>query len=271
MNLSHIGQYFTANRYGWSTKNRVQQYHFNSDMQKEWAFDLIGKLNLTGKESVLDVGCGDGKLTYLLSRIANEATGIDLSREMVNLATAKYGKFSNLSYHQKDMIQLRKKFDIATLFCCLHLIDDPALFLSSVASRLRSGGKIAFTLPQTDNPYFMEAFRLACRKYSFAPKKPAQKQRLVKSAIGMKELVKEAQLKIINLESVPTSNVFLSFGHFVDWLDATFSENIGLPARLSKRFNYSLARIFVRLDDRALRPDGTVVYNVSRLDGVLEK
>lgn len=46
------------------------------------------KLGLTGEESVLDIGCGDGKVTALLSsRLRNgKVKGIDSSPDMITLA-----------------------------------------------------------------------------------------------------------------------------------------------------------------------------------------
>ena len=45
--------------YGWDAKD----YASNSQNQYNWAKELIPKLHLNGSESVLDVGCGDGKVT----------------------------------------------------------------------------------------------------------------------------------------------------------------------------------------------------------------
>jgi trans-aconitate 2-methyltransferase len=40
-----------------------EDYAKNSDAQLKWAQELRHNLNLQGTESVLDVGCGDGKIT----------------------------------------------------------------------------------------------------------------------------------------------------------------------------------------------------------------
>ena len=46
----------------------ADDYAKNSSAQLEWAQELIAKLALQGHESVLDIGCGDGKVSAQLAR-----------------------------------------------------------------------------------------------------------------------------------------------------------------------------------------------------------
>ena len=57
-------------------------------MQQTWARELIARLNLRGDEHILDVGCGDGKVTAEIARAVprGSATGIDASAEMIGFA-----------------------------------------------------------------------------------------------------------------------------------------------------------------------------------------
>jgi trans-aconitate 2-methyltransferase len=41
----------------------AQDYEKNSSAQQQWAQELIAKLDLQGHEQILDLGCGDGKVT----------------------------------------------------------------------------------------------------------------------------------------------------------------------------------------------------------------
>lgn len=47
------------NTYSWNAKN----YEKNSQAQQKWAKALSENLNLTGTEDILDLGCGNGKVT----------------------------------------------------------------------------------------------------------------------------------------------------------------------------------------------------------------
>jgi len=58
----------------------------------QWAQELRQNLNLQGNESVLDVGCGDGKITadFATTLPRSRLTGVDSSPEMIAYATRTY-------------------------------------------------------------------------------------------------------------------------------------------------------------------------------------
>lgn len=88
--------------YKWDAKD----YAKNSTAQFDWANELIDKLTLCGEEHVLDVGCGDGKVSAALSRrlSAGSVLGIDSSEQMVALAGDNFpqNEYGNLSFAQAD-------------------------------------------------------------------------------------------------------------------------------------------------------------------------
>jgi trans-aconitate 2-methyltransferase len=81
-------------------------YAANSAAQQIWARELIAQLQLRGDEHVLDVGCGDGKMTAELARSVPQGsvTGIDASPEMIRFARGNFspGKHPNLEFQICD-------------------------------------------------------------------------------------------------------------------------------------------------------------------------
>jgi trans-aconitate methyltransferase len=81
-------------------------YAANSAVQQTWARELIAQLHLRGDEHILDVGCGDGKVTAELARAVpkGSATGIDASPEMIRFAQKTFpsGKHPNLEFQVMD-------------------------------------------------------------------------------------------------------------------------------------------------------------------------
>jgi trans-aconitate methyltransferase len=56
-------------------------YHQSSLAQQQWAKELIAQLGLSGNERVLDIGCGDGRVTAEIARNlpGGNVTGLDSS------------------------------------------------------------------------------------------------------------------------------------------------------------------------------------------------
>ena len=67
-------------------------YAKSSSAQQQWARELIGKLQLKGDETLLDIGCGDGKVTAEIAACLpmGSVLGVDSSAEMIALAQSQY-------------------------------------------------------------------------------------------------------------------------------------------------------------------------------------
>ncbi len=63
-------------------------------------------------DSLIDIGCGTGDLSYDASKIIKKSVGIDFSRNMIRLAQNKF-KRKNLRFYNKNFfdINFNEKFD----------------------------------------------------------------------------------------------------------------------------------------------------------------
>ena len=126
----------------------AQDYAQSSSAQAAWAQDLIVKLNLSGNETVLDVGCGDGKVTAEIARRLPDGfvLGIDSSSEMVQFANAENleSAIANLQFACMDArkIDSSRTFDVVFSNAVLHWVDDHPAFLRGASQVLRSRGKL---------------------------------------------------------------------------------------------------------------------------------
>jgi trans-aconitate 2-methyltransferase len=123
-------------------------YAANSSSQQAWARELIAKLELRGGERILDVGCGDGKVTAELARVIPKGvvTGIDSSPEMIRFARKTFpaSEMPNLEFHVMDARQIRfdREFDLIFSNAALHWVEDHPAFLRGASAGLRSGGRL---------------------------------------------------------------------------------------------------------------------------------
>ena len=130
----------------------ADDYANNSSAQLQWAEELITKLALQGSESLLDIGCGDGKISAQLAHVVKNGRvlGIDSSENMIQRASEKFPPTTNpnLSFLHMDAteIHLSQKFDIVFSNATLHWVKNHSAVLRGVHSCLKSGGMILFQM-----------------------------------------------------------------------------------------------------------------------------
>ncbi|MBD6616370.1 methyltransferase domain-containing protein [Komarekiella sp. 'clone 1'] len=123
----------------WNAKD----YHKNSTNQQSWAQDLIANLKLNKNEIILDIGCGDGKITAFIANLVPNGLviGIDSSKDMINFAQQNFppSDFPNLTFQHKDARELdfKNEFDIIVSFACLHWITDHLPILEGIKRSLK--------------------------------------------------------------------------------------------------------------------------------------
>ena len=143
----------TSPNYKWN----AQDYAKNSQNQFQWAQELIPKLQLKGNETLLDIGCGDGKITAELAKYLpkGKAVGIDSSRNMINLAEKNFSAkdYPNLSFQVMDARKLtfQDEFDRAFSNAALHWVLDQISVLKGIQRSLKSGGKLLFQMAGKGN------------------------------------------------------------------------------------------------------------------------
>jgi trans-aconitate methyltransferase len=132
-------------------KWNAADYAANSVVQQAWARELIAKLNLRGDENILDVGCGDGKVTAEIAGAVprGSAVGIDASKQMIGFAKKNFpqSKIPNLKFQICDARRIRfdRKFDVIFSNAALHWVDDHEKILRGTASVLKTGGRLIFS------------------------------------------------------------------------------------------------------------------------------
>src|SRR5664280_80417 len=130
-----------------------QKYAQASTHQKEWGHVLIDELQLQGRESVLDLGCGDGALTARIAELLplGSVVGIDASRGMIDAAITHLRP--NLRFIVMDIRELRlsERFDVAFSNATLHWVHDHQLLYERLGRLLHKGGRIRFNFAGDGN------------------------------------------------------------------------------------------------------------------------
>lgn len=122
-------------------------------------------------KTILDVACGTGVVTRLLSRRKYEVTGIDLAPKMIERAREKnIIEDMNIDYYVQDAAEINlpdKNFDAAiSLFDSLNYILHPerfAMAMQRVYDHLKPGGSFIFDL-NTEFAFEVGMFNQSCTR-----------------------------------------------------------------------------------------------------------
>lgn len=115
---------------------------------QEWMGDeQLKRVELAGSERVLDVGCGDGKITAKIAARLPKGSivGVDPSHSMIAYATEQYGPrhSANARFAVGDarLLGFTAEFDLVVSFNALHWVLDQQAALSSIRAALKPGGR----------------------------------------------------------------------------------------------------------------------------------
>jgi trans-aconitate 2-methyltransferase len=129
------------------TRWDADDYRRHSTAQQAWARELIAKLDLAGDEHVLDVGCGDGKVTAELVELLPRGAivGVDSSPEMIGFARQAFPpeRYPRLRFELMDArdLHFQEEFDVVFSNATLHWVIDHRPVLAGLARTLVHGGR----------------------------------------------------------------------------------------------------------------------------------
>jgi trans-aconitate 2-methyltransferase len=133
----------------------ASEYGRISGLQEAMAQEVLSLLNLKGTQRVLDVGCGNGKVTAeIASHLPQGAVlGVDSSADMIGFALSHFGPAvrPNLRFEIADARRLpfRDEFDLIVSFNALHWIHEQDQTLRSIRSAMKSDGLAQLRLVPT--------------------------------------------------------------------------------------------------------------------------
>ncbi len=107
---------------------------------------MLTRASLSGRERVLDVGCGAGHTALAFAPLVAEVVALDMTQEMLDESArlAKQRGLANVAFEHGRAEALPfpdGAFDVVTSRLCAHHYADPARATREAARVLRSGGR----------------------------------------------------------------------------------------------------------------------------------
>jgi len=147
-----------------------KKYQKASAHQKEWGNKLISELNLKGDEKILDLGCGDGVLTQILSTLVPNGfvIGIDASKGMIEVAKEKESNNLKFLLMDIDNLDIDDKFDIIFSNAALHWVKNHQKLYEKLSLILNENGTIRFNFAADGNcSYFFNIVKQTIQKKEY--------------------------------------------------------------------------------------------------------
>lgn len=257
---------------------RPDKYERSSSAQRLWAEELIRKIEISGDERVLDIGCGDGRITASIADLVPEGSvlGIDSSEGMVSFAKEKFatGDHPNLSFQLGDArnLDFDGEFDLVVSFAALHWVGDHRPVLRGIRRALKPGGRTflqfggrgnaALPLAIADEMIKEDSWRRSFEGFDFRY-----------AFFGAEEYriwIEEAGLVPKRVELIPKDMVQPGPEAFAGWIESTWLPYLErVPEDRLREFISEVVERYLRLHP----PDGEgrVHVGMVRLEAVAER
>ena len=127
-------------------------------------FEKLKSFGLNAKSDVLEIGCGIGTVTALISSVTKKGkiTAIDISSKSIEVAKERVVNQSNIIFLAEDIMDYNfgsYKFDLITLFDVIEHIpmkDHPKLF-RKISRLMKDTGLILINIPHPHSVFFRPA------------------------------------------------------------------------------------------------------------------
>ena len=254
-------------------------YEKSSSAQQKWAEELLSRISIRGDERILDIGCGDGKITAGVAELVprGSVVGLDNSREMISFARDRFLLHELAEprlpvWRRFEILSIEDEFDLVLSFACLHWVQDHGPVLEGIRRSLKNGGRILMQFGGRGNAAgildvvdeliseqkwsrYFEGFRFP---YGF---------------FGSEEYriwLDRAGLKALRVELVPKDMVQIGREGLVSWFRATWLPYIErVPEDLREDFICEVVDRYIRA--HPLDEAGNVHVEMVRLEVEAEK
>lgn len=115
-----------------------------STPQQAWADEVLGRLRLTGDETVMDLGCGAGVVTERLAALVprGRVIAVDASEAMVEQARRRLGGRSTVVLADLRDFSWPEPADVVFSTAALHWVPDHGALWRRLRGLLRDGGRV---------------------------------------------------------------------------------------------------------------------------------
>ncbi|HSX11389.1 MAG TPA: methyltransferase domain-containing protein [Chlamydiales bacterium] len=266
VSLCLIGSVFAADGI-----TEADAYRTNSQYQWDVAMDGLASIHFESEDEVLDVGCGDGKISAWIGDRVRAVVGVDISEEMIALARSRH-EDSRLTFVQTSATEIafKEHFDKAVSFNAFHWVVEQRQALRSIFDSLKKGGTVFIQMPAPcENNIGLLAQKMA-RTEKWGPYFPDYRPvRVYFTPEEYRALLNEVGFEVESVSKIDAPLHFPNRDALIAWLTPLINFVDHLPEDLQRQFIDEFADELLRIDPPA--PDGKISIHSAQLRAMGKK
>lgn len=217
---------------------------------------------------MIDLGCGDGALTWQLSELVpdGKVVGIDASAGMI--AAAQSRSKPNLTFVQMDMndMDFQNEFDVIFSNAALHWVKDHGRLLKNSFRALKDGGHLLWDFAGDGNcSNFFDVIRKEMGSEEYGQYfKEFEWPWYMPSREDYAKIVAASGFSSCNISEVNRDRFFSDADEMIRWIDQPSIVPFvrALPEVVREKFRDEVVRAML---DRTLQADGTCFETFRRI------
>lgn len=235
--------------------------------------ESLKKFPFGEEDKVLDVGCGDGKITRLIAKQVPRGIvmGLDISEKMLAHASSSFSADNLLFIHASaEAIPFRNQFDKVVSLCTLQWVLKQEEALESIRDSLKPGGMVLLLFPgklPTNAGYVAEKVMRSKKWSTYFP--DAKPQRVYYTEEEYRSLLTRAGFKIKSLEEKEVINTYKNEEAFIGFVRPLMTFIGHLPADLKEDFIKEVARGMI--EPELMYSDGSIGLRSSKIEVIAYK
>jgi trans-aconitate methyltransferase len=235
--------------------HNADHYIQHSSLQNSHAQEILSGLKIAPGAEVLDVGCGDGRITAELAKkaIDSHVLGIDISRSMIEFASRNFSN-GHLKFQLAPIEQVTlSTFNLITSFSCFHWLKKTQDIMKKLIGSLKENGELLILTYPKESPYY-QYLETALEKYP--EYKHLSSNHTMLSAQEYRDFFQKNGLKILMFEEKTMFASYKDSEEIFNFIKGWVSDYIPLRGDLQEEFIRNVIEEILK--DPAIQKDPTI-------------
>ena len=217
-----------------------QYYQKYADSQFKSGMAILEKYSFNGDEAILDVGCGDGRITAELAKRLpkGKVVGLDVSPGMIDTCKKTAKDLQNMECVLLDAADMTfdNEFNFSICFSAFHWMDDQQKVLDNIYKALKHGGRLIIKARVKEVvSSITQEFTAEFEKWKYHPLFAPQGF-YIRSEQEYQDMLAQSGFADIQTKVIQQTKTYKNKQGVIDWLMTWVPYSTGLPTKEATEF-----------------------------------